>query len=131
METSADAIVGQPRTMVLRFGVAGLVSTGVHVSVAATLLAATFAGPTLANAIAICVATTCSYLLNTLWSFSAGLTRANLARFLAVSLGGLALTSAIAHTVAALGGHPWAGVAAVVVVVPPVTFLMHRYWTYR
>ena len=122
------------RTLVvplLRFGVSGVVCTAVHVIVAITLIEAFCASPVLANAIAFCTATPCSYLLNTLWSFSARVHRASLVRFVPVSIFGLLLTAVVARTVEGLGGNHWLGIAAVVLVVPPTTFVLHRYWTYR
>jgi putative flippase GtrA len=115
----------------MRFGVSGVISTAVHVIVAITLIEALGAGSVLANAIAFCTATPCSYLLNTLWSFSARVHRTSLARFVSVSVFGLLLTTAVARTVEWLGGNHWMGIAAVVLIVPPTTFLLHRYWTYR
>ncbi|VVE38606.1 GtrA family protein [Pandoraea cepalis] len=115
----------------VRFGVSGVASTGVHVAAATTLLATTPVGPTFANAAAFCIATICSYLLNTLWSFSSRIDHANVVRFALVSLVGLSMTTAIAHAVAAMGGAAWLGIATVVATVPPVTYLMHRHWTYR
>jgi len=41
------------------------------------------------------------------------------------------LTTFVARTVEHLGGNHWVGIAAVVLIVPPTTFLLHRYWTYR
>ncbi|VVE50678.1 bactoprenol-linked glucose translocase (gtrA) [Pandoraea anhela] len=115
----------------MRFGVSGGVATAVHVIVAITLIAVFGVGSVPANAVAFCVATPCSYLLNTLWSFSARVHRTSLARFLPVSVFGLVLTTFVARTVEHLGGNHWLGIAAVVLTVPPTTFLLHRYWTYR
>jgi putative flippase GtrA len=122
------------RTLVvplMRFGVSGVISTAVHVIVAITLIEVFGAGSVLANAVAFCAATPCSYLLNTLWSFSARVHRTSLARFVPVSIFGLLLTTFVARTVEHLGGNHWVGIAAVVLIVPPTTFLLHRYWTYR
>ncbi|WP_374625939.1 GtrA family protein [Pandoraea sp.] len=124
---SASALVAS----LMRFGVAGAVSTAVHVIVAVTLIEMFGAGSVLANAVAFCTATPCSYLLNTLWSFSARVHRTSFARFVPVSIFGLLLTTFVARTVEHLGGSHWVGIAAVVLIVPPVTFVLHRYWTYR
>lgn len=115
----------------LRFGVSGVLATAVHVIVAITLIDRFGVGPTLANATAFCVANPCSYLLNTFWSFSARPQRASLVRFVAVSLFGLWLTTMTAGAVERLGGNHWLGIIAVVLIVPPATFLLHRFWTYR
>lgn len=119
------------RIKVLRFGVSGLVATGLHAMVAMTLIVRAGTEPALANALAFASSTGCSYLLNTFWSFSSSPALANIWRFAMVSLGGLTLTALVAHATQVAGGGPGLGIAMVVCVVPPVTFIAHRWWTYR
>ncbi|MFM0250568.1 GtrA family protein [Paraburkholderia sediminicola] len=119
------------RTKVLRFGASGLLATGLHVIVAMTLIMRAGTEPALANALAFACSTGSSYLLNTFWSFSSVPALANVWRFAIVSLGGLTLTALVAHATAVAGGGPGLGIAMVVCVVPPVTFIAHRWWTYR
>jgi putative flippase GtrA len=102
-----------------------------HAVVAATLIARANASPVLANALAFSCATGVSYLMNTLWSFSTPLQLRNVWRFGVVSMMGLGLTALVSTSVQIAGGGPWAGIAAVVCVVPPATFAIHRAWTYR
>ncbi|MGN5478970.1 GtrA family protein [Cupriavidus basilensis] len=85
---SAAVSAGEFR-QVARFLVAGASSTGVHVAVAATLISVMGTSPVTANGVAFLCATACSYLLNTLWSFSSRLRHRTLGRFAAVSLLGL------------------------------------------
>ncbi len=121
------------RTLVraLRFGVSGVLATGLHMALAATLIGGCSLPPVPANGVAFSGAVACSYLLNTVWSFSARPRRDNLLRFVGVSLLGLALTLLISSAAQRLGLSYWAGLAGIVLVVPPVTFLLHRRWTYR
>lgn len=119
------------RIKVLRFGVSGLVATGLHAMVAMTLIVRAGTEPALANALAFASSTGCSYLLNTFWSFSSSPALANIWRFAMVSLGGLTLTALVAHATQVAGGGPGLGIVTVVCVVPPVTFIAHRWWTYR
>ncbi|SOZ37199.1 GtrA family protein [Cupriavidus neocaledonicus] len=114
-----------------RFAVSGATSTGVHVAITATLVSMFDATPVAANGVAFVSATLCSYLLNTLWSFSSRLHHHTLRRFAGVSLLGLALTVAIAWIAQWLGASYWAGLAGVVLTVPVFTYLLHRTWTYR
>ena len=72
-----------------------------------------------------------SYLANTLWSFSSTVRRDNLIRFLAVAASGLIETMLLAHGIVALGLAAGWSIVAVVLFVPPVTFVLHRRWTYR
>ncbi|NMM00862.1 GtrA family protein [Paraburkholderia sp. RP-4-7] len=119
------------RIKVLRFGVSGLLATGLHAAVAMTLIMRAGTQPALANALAFACSTGISYLMNTFWSFSSFPALANVWRFATVSLGGLTLTALVAHATELAGGGPGLGIAMVVCVVPPVTFIAHRWWTYR
>ena len=77
------------------------------------------------------VATLVSYLSHTLWTFESSLTRKRLARFLLVSLAGFVLTVVIAGAVDMLGFPFYAGIGAVVLIVPGATLTLHKLWTYR
>lgn len=114
-----------------RFGIAGLLVTGLHSIIAAGLIESVLPRPALANGIAFVTSTACSYLLNTYWSFSRTPAPANLLRFMTVALLGLCITMVVAGLAAAYGLHYLLGIACVVAVVPPITFLLHNYWTYR
>lgn len=119
------------RARLIRFGVSGLCSTALHALIAAAMFALFDATPVIANAIAFACSTAFSYLANTLWSFSSPVTWGNFARFLAVATAGLVVTTLLAHGTGMLGlARAWS-VVAVVLCVPPVTFVLHRLWTYR
>jgi len=122
------------RTMlakVLRFGISGVATTGVHLALATLLITAFSASPVLANSIAFVCATACSYLLNTLWSFSARPHHENFLRYLCVSIFGLILTIAISWTAQRIGASYWTGLFYIVLIVTPITFLLQHSWTYR
>lgn len=114
-----------------RFGVSGLIVTALHAAIAATLVESAGLYPGWANAAAYVVANITSYLLHTYWSFSQRPSAGSWVRFVTVSIVGLIITFAVSSFVDSLGWHYSLGIAAVVITVPPVTFLMHRYWTYR
>jgi putative flippase GtrA len=116
---------------VVRFGVSGLLATGLHVGVATALIMYLNQSQAFANAVAFVCATCGSCLLHTLWSFSSTLHPRNVARFLVVSMGGLMLSAVVAHLSQEGGASPWVGVALVQAIVPPYTFIAHRFWTYR
>ena len=118
-------------TRLVRFGVCGVLATGLHIGVAVVLISRAGASPVLANAMAFACATCWSYLANTLWSFSSSLHLRNVSRFIAVSLGGVALTGLVSWLAQAAGAGPGAGIAMVVCIVTPLTFVTHRRWTYR
>ena len=87
--------------------------------------------PWLANGIAFVVATLFSFTINTTWSFSSRPSRRLLVRFVLVATVGLGITVAVSGTAQYFGLHYLYGIALVVCAVPPITFLLHKYWTYR
>ncbi|GLC91572.1 hypothetical protein Tamer19_09800 [Cupriavidus sp. TA19] len=132
--TVRASIRGLPGNQMLgrlfRFGVSGMIATGIHVAVATQLIWLLHASQVSANGIAFVIANIGSYLLNTIWSFGARPTRDSYLRFLAVSLLGLALTLAISAGAQVAGVGYWVGLAAILSVVPVITFVLHRRWTY-
>ncbi|WP_175954948.1 GtrA family protein [Burkholderia sp. BCC0405] len=119
------------RARLIRFGVSGAGSTAPHALIAAAMFALFDATPVSANGVAFACSTAFSYLANTLWSFASPVMRGNFMRFLAVAMAGLVVTMLLAHGTGTLGlARAWS-VVAVVLCVPPVTFVLHRLWTYR
>ncbi|VWC54973.1 GtrA family protein [Burkholderia lata] len=119
------------RARLIRFGVSGIGSTALHALIAAAMFAVFDATPVSANAVAFTCPTAFSYLANTLWSFSSPVTWGNFVRFLAVAMAGLGMTMLLAHGTGTFGlARAWS-IVAVVLCVPPVTFVLHRLWTYR
>lgn len=114
-----------------RFGVSGVIATGVHVAIATPLALGMGVSPVVANGVAFICATVFSYLLNALWSFSAKPSRDNFLRFVCVAVFGLLLTIGISWTAQRLGANYWVGLCAILTMVPPITFVLHRTWTFR
>lgn len=117
---------------VLRFGTVGLWATAVYTLVAA-LAHAAGAPPSLANVLGYAIATAVSFLGHFYWTFgkSTGHRRA-LPRFLVVSGCGFLLSAAIMHLVTTTLAAPfWAGLAAIIAVVPAVSWALGRYWAFR
>ena len=114
-----------------RFAWVGVGVTALHVAVATWLITAHGLPPVAANGLAFMTATLVSYVANTLWSFKHNLRAQSLLRFISVSLIGLLTTLGISAAAESLGAHYLAGIAAVVLIVPGLSFLMHRAWTYR
>jgi putative flippase GtrA len=114
-----------------RFAISGLLVTGLHVLVATCFINFVLDISSLANGVAFVVATAFSYMINTLWSFSSPLHRRNLLRFVLVSLVGCFFAVAVSGTAQYYDLHYMYGIGLVVCTVPPVTFLLHSFWTYR
>lgn len=118
-------------TRTTRFAVSGVGATIVHVLVAAALMWDVGTGPAIANGAAFLAANSVSYLANTYWSFSQTASGRNLSRFIVTSCIGIALSMLIAAATTALGGSDAASIAAVALLLPPITFALHHFWTYR
>ncbi|MGZ8190810.1 MAG: GtrA family protein [Methylococcaceae bacterium] len=114
-----------------RFTISGLLVTGLHVLVAVGFIRLLTTAPPIANGIAFVVATIFSYTINTLWSFSSPLHKRNLLRFVLVSLVGCLLSMTVSSVALYYGLGYLYGIGLVTLVVPPVTFVLHNYWTYR
>ncbi|MBQ0720518.1 MAG: GtrA family protein [Gammaproteobacteria bacterium] len=114
-----------------RFALSGLLVTGIHVFSASGLILLLVVDPPIANGLAFVVATVFSYTINTLWSFSSPLHGRNLIRFMAVSMFGCFLAVSVASAAQHYDLHYLYGIGLVALVVPPATFLLHSFWTYR
>jgi putative flippase GtrA len=109
----------------------GLAATAVHVVMAAHLIGTHMMPPALGNAIAFLFANLFSYFSQSAYVFQRPPTPVQYWRFLCVSLVGLAVVAAISSGFEVLGVHYLAGIAAVVLVLPLVTFGLHSHWTFR
>lgn len=116
---------------VRRFLLSGVLATAVHFVVAVTLIEQARTEPAIANAVAFVVATCVSYVVNTLWSFGSAIGGRTLLRFAVVQAVGVLLTAGVTGTIDLLGLHYLVGVACVPLFVTPVTYTLHRLWTYR
>lgn len=114
-----------------RFAFSGVLATGIHYAVAMWYLTFVHDSPALANGLAFIIATLFSCVMNTLWSFSRILSVTVVRRFGVVACLGCLLSVCVAGTAAWLGIPNQVGIFCTVLFVTPVTFLLHRHWTYR
>lgn len=115
----------------LKFGATGLLATGVHFVVAIALIEFLSADSAIANGIAFITSTSISFFINTLWSFQKRISGRTLVRYISVSTFGLLFTMGIAKITEILGYHYLFGIFAVLLLSPPLMFLLHRHWTFR
>lgn len=116
----------------VRFGMVGLWATAVY-AVAAAILHAMGATPSLANALGYAIATAVSFLGHFYWTFgkNTGHGRA-LLRFITVSACGFLLSAIIMHVVTGTLGAPfWVALTAILAVVPGISWVLGRYWAFR
>ncbi|MCG5075244.1 GtrA family protein [Paraburkholderia tagetis] len=114
---------------IIRFGIAGVIATGVHVSVAWSVFNWLVRDSTVANVAAFVIANIVSFLLQTLWSFSSRPTVARFLRFATVSIAGF-LAAAL---IPLLCGREtiWLPTFAVVLCIPALSYVLHARWTYQ
>lgn len=116
-----------------RFAVAGAIATAIHAAVFALLIEATRIDPVAATVAAFSVAFLAGFALNRVWTFgSRADPLAQLPRYLAAQLAGLACSAAIMYvSVHAQRWSPYVGLALSIVLVPPLTFALSRWWVFR
>lgn len=113
------------------FSLVGVANTVIHLAVVTAAVEALAWHPVLANGLAFGVANTFSFWANSRFTFAAEPTRGRYARFVTVSLLGL-LLSLLASALASIQGwHYLIGVAIAFVLLPGLSFLANRYWTWR
>jgi putative flippase GtrA len=116
---------------ILRFSTSGAATTLLHLLIASFCAFAFSFNGTASNAIAFTVANGFSYLMNAIWSFETGISIASLGRFFLVSLFGFLATLAISGTVDWLGYPAFYSIAAVVILLPALSFAAHNFWTFK
>lgn len=117
---------------IISFGIIGVLATATHIAVFAALVEVGRVAPVVASIPAFLAALLLSYFANHYWTFGArGAHATHMPRYIVVSVLGLCLNTAITYGVVDVLGW-WYGVAlaAVVLIVPAVTFLLNRNWTY-
>lgn len=119
-----------PLKQAIRFIITGVVTTGVHVVTAFSFLALVSPSQVYANGVAFAVANTFSYIVNSLWSFSKPLHGKRWLRYIAVSAIGFSGTIGIAYLAEQLELPPMLGILMVVCVMTPISFVLHRSWTF-
>lgn len=125
---------GSPlRRQVPLFAVVGVCATLTHVAVAMAARELAGLAPLQANLAGYLLAVGVSYLGNARLTFRRrALDGPQFARFLAVSLLGLALTQGLTWLLVEQWDWPfWAGLAAVAVSVPALSFGLSRAWAFR
>jgi putative flippase GtrA len=119
----------------VRYGISGLVLTGLFSLVYEAILFWHGAKPQLANTCAFVVTVIFGYLIHSRWSFQGHGNRdapvRNTSRFLAVNLAGFALNSFWVWVVTKrLGLSPHLPLIPIVLITPWLSFWLNRRWTF-
>jgi putative flippase GtrA len=115
------------------FVIVGAAATGTHVLAALAAREVAGLSPLAANFVGYACAVGVSYLGNARFTFRrAVLHGPQFARFVAVSLAGLALTQALTWLLVERLDWPfWGGLGVVAVAVPALSFGLQRLWAFR
>lgn len=116
---------------IIRFALTGVLTTMIHFFIAIFSIEYLIFLPPLANGIAFIGANIFSYFINSVWSFSSIPNFRTSLGYLVVSVMGLCLSVSISFVMYKLGFSYFIGIAAVILIVTPLTFLTHNYWTFR
>ncbi|NBS17639.1 MAG: GtrA family protein [Gammaproteobacteria bacterium] len=114
-----------------RFAFTGVFVTAFHTLVAAFCIEYAGLSSPAGNGVAFVTATLVSYVINTVWSFSGALHGRTMFRFLIVSALGFTQAISVAWWMEKSGFNYLEGILAVAFSIPPVSFLLHNFWTYR
>lgn len=114
----------------IRFGLVGVINTGVHAGIVILLMETLLPPAYIANGIAFMFANGISYCINSRWTFRTTISFRGYRRFLLVSLLSLALTLLITSLAEHLGLHYGIGLLLVVFMVPVLNYLAVRVWAF-
>ena len=114
-----------------RFAIVGITATFIHVMLAMFFIQQIHWHPSIANGMAFIAANLFSYAANTRWSFESKMSVKSWRRFLAVSFLAWVLTISISWLVQSQGGHHILGITLVVLLIPPLSYIGHKIYTYK
>ncbi len=115
-----------------RFGVVGVAATLIHLALAWIAARGFDAAPLTANSLGFVAAFACSYFGHLYWTFGQRTGHpVTLPRFVVVSGVSLLLTSVITWAVDHAGLPFEVTLAAILLTVPLVTWLLSKYWAFR
>ncbi|RYF76651.1 MAG: GtrA family protein [Comamonadaceae bacterium] len=121
----------RPLRQLGRFAGIGLLNTGIHLAVVWQLVEQTRIPAPIGNGCAFLVANLFSFFVNGAFTFGVPPSLRRYARFLVVSMAGLLLTVAASWAAQALHWHYLLGVALSMVLLPGLSFVVHRHWTWH
>ena len=113
-------------TVFLRFAFIGVLNSGLHFVLLVLLVEKMGAWPPVANAAAFFGTNLFSYFANSLFSFRVDISSNRYIRFLVTSLIGVAIAYGLSSAVEHFGGHYLIGFALLVVLTPPINYLLVR-----
>ena len=124
---SATVVRGQA----IRFLFIGIAATLVHFVVATTIVWAAGTGALIANTGGYCVALFVSYFGHAMVSFKTAVNRNSFCRFAVINSSLFLIAAGVSWSADRLAVNPYLGVFITVCILPPVSFLIHKFVTFR
>lgn len=112
----------------VRFGLTGGLATAIHVVVAFAVIHFVYDHALTANVLGFLFAFSFSYIAQTLYVFKKRVNWTNALRFFLVQFGALLLSQAVSNFVPE--SNSYINVLIVVCILPVITYLIHKVWTY-
>ena len=113
-----------------RFAVVGLFNTALHLAIVGLLTQRFGLSQLVSNVAAYVVASSFSFMVNSIWSFQVKLQARRFARFQVVGLMGLLASAVVGHMGDVFGWHYAVTVLVTGCMLPLLSFLAHRSYTY-
>lgn len=113
---------------IVRFIFSGGIATLTHIGIAFTMLHFASASAFIANVVGFAVAFSVSYILQSIFVFQRSLSSKNVKRFFVVQFAALLISQVISG--ALQEDNPYLKVLFVVFLIPLVTYLIHKFWTF-
>jgi putative flippase GtrA len=123
--------LSNPPKKIIRFIFAGTIVTLIYIVTGLLLLNIFEVTPVIANGLAFIIANIFSYVIHTLWSFSAEIKKNNFFKFYLVSLCGFLISLALPAMSENFNINKSFTVIITSLAIPLFTFLLHHLWTYK
>ncbi len=129
----SEAVLRELSGQVVRFGLVGIISTLLHMTVAFLLHYGLDASPQISNFTAFCFAWAVSYTGHFKWTFGGqSQHRDSAPKFMITSLIGLALNLSIVWLVSDFMKLPfYYAIGLVVTIIPIMSFFLSKFWAFK
>jgi putative flippase GtrA len=120
----------KPTVQLFRFAVVGVFNTALHLAIVGLLTQRFELSQLVSNVAAFVVASSFSFIANSVWSFEVKLQARRFARFQVVGLLGLMASAVVGYMGDVFGWHYAITVLVTGCILPLLSFLAHRSYTY-
>jgi len=116
---------------IIRYGLVGLFSTLIHLSIAFLLIYISTINIVLINSIAFSIALLFSYICNLKIVFKLKFCKENFLKFVIVSLITFSIIIIVSYFGEKYNLNPYLIVVIITIIIPLLTFFLHKSWTFK